>query len=339
MKLKFLYVFFVFVLLLLACKEEEAFEPAITVQGDFELTQDFIYNGDTIHFIDKSTGNPTTWNWTFEGGIPATSTEQNPSVRYDESGSYIASLKVSNGQTESSRSFLVTVTDIKEPPYGGTIFIESDIVRDEDPSSYQSVTFVVQEMRTMYDRRVEDWVNVDANVFKASYEGGDTFEIQINTEIPMTLARQYAEAYGKAVGQIPRFLLNELKTVSIMDGEKLFGGGNNDLLVHIKQGEIYINSGILVETLIHEAGHVSLQYLHGDSEYLEYRRKDPTYISTFARDNINSEDVSETILLYLAYRYRPDRLTELDKYKISKIIHHRMEFFDTQDYDIYPWTK
>jgi PKD repeat protein len=51
-----------------------------------------------VQYIDQSQNNPTTWNWVFEGGEPATSTEQNPLVTYAAPGVYTVSLTVQNSQ-------------------------------------------------------------------------------------------------------------------------------------------------------------------------------------------------------------------------------------------------
>jgi PKD repeat protein len=51
-----------------------------------------------VQYIDQSQNNPTAWSWTFEGGEPATSTEQNPTVTYNVPGLYLVSLTVSNSQ-------------------------------------------------------------------------------------------------------------------------------------------------------------------------------------------------------------------------------------------------
>lgn len=61
-----------------------------------------IKEGESVHFIDASTGNVTSWNWTFEGGNPATSTEQNPVVTYDKAGSYAVTLTVGDGSTTAT---------------------------------------------------------------------------------------------------------------------------------------------------------------------------------------------------------------------------------------------
>ncbi len=70
----------------------------------------------TINFIDNSTNNPTSWNWSFPGGTPATSTLQNPTVTYTQRGIYSVSLTSSNifGSSTASMEDLVTINDLPE---------------------------------------------------------------------------------------------------------------------------------------------------------------------------------------------------------------------------------
>jgi PKD repeat protein len=51
-----------------------------------------------VNFVDQSQNNPTSWEWAFEGGEPATSTLQNPTVTYTVPGAHTVSLTVTNGQ-------------------------------------------------------------------------------------------------------------------------------------------------------------------------------------------------------------------------------------------------
>lgn len=53
--------------------------------------------GISVNYYDQSAGNPTEWSWTFEGGDPATSTEQNPVVTYNDQGDWDVTLEVSDG--------------------------------------------------------------------------------------------------------------------------------------------------------------------------------------------------------------------------------------------------
>jgi len=53
--------------------------------------------GGSVNFYDFSSGGVTSWDWSFPGGTPATSTEQNPVVFYSTPGQYDVQLIVSNG--------------------------------------------------------------------------------------------------------------------------------------------------------------------------------------------------------------------------------------------------
>lgn len=59
--------------------------------------------GDCIQFTDASTGNPTTWAWSFPNATPTSSSQQSPGfVCYSASGKYDVKLKVANPNGEDS---------------------------------------------------------------------------------------------------------------------------------------------------------------------------------------------------------------------------------------------
>lgn len=62
----------------------------------------------TVSFTDQSSNSPTSWSWSFPGGIPASSTQMNPVVTYNTPGSYTATLTVSNAAGSSTQ----TLTDV-----------------------------------------------------------------------------------------------------------------------------------------------------------------------------------------------------------------------------------
>lgn len=81
---------------------------------DFEASERLIAVGQSIYFNDLSTNNPTGWSWTFEGGTPATSIEQNPAnITYDTPGLYNVTLVVSNifGQDSLTKTEYIVVSD------------------------------------------------------------------------------------------------------------------------------------------------------------------------------------------------------------------------------------
>jgi len=92
---------------------------------------------------------------------------------------------------------------------------------------------------------------------------GLTTEIQVNPEFGNSeVALAEAEKYAEVIGRLPTALRNDVETVWIHKGTEPFGGGNNNLLIHIGQAEIYMNDGILEETFVHEASNTSLDASH-----------------------------------------------------------------------------
>jgi|GEM_PF-845697 len=85
--------------------------------ADFIADVTSLKEGGTVAFTDQSSNTPATWNWTFEGGNPASSTEQNPVVVYETAGTYNVSLTVSNADGEDSKTVIdyMTVTESTPP--------------------------------------------------------------------------------------------------------------------------------------------------------------------------------------------------------------------------------
>ena len=84
--------------------------------ANFTATSTNISAGDSVNFTDQSTNVPTSWSWTFEGGTPATSTAQNPTVTYSTPGTYNVTLLAGNAagsDTETKVDYIF----VAEKPY------------------------------------------------------------------------------------------------------------------------------------------------------------------------------------------------------------------------------
>jgi len=71
-------------------------------KADFTTDRTTICVGDAISFEDDSYNAATGWNWSFNGGQPATSTAQNVTVTYTQPGLYSVSLSATDGATTDS---------------------------------------------------------------------------------------------------------------------------------------------------------------------------------------------------------------------------------------------
>lgn len=89
------------------------------VIAEFTASATLIVEGGSVNFTDMSINNPTSWNWTFEGGTPSTSTLRHPSVTYNKAGVYSVKLVASNssGSNEILKAGYIKVEKIEEISY------------------------------------------------------------------------------------------------------------------------------------------------------------------------------------------------------------------------------
>jgi len=69
--------------------------------------------GEVVQFTDTSSGEPTSWAWSF--GDEATSTAQNPTHTYDEAGAWEVTLMVTNTFGTDWTTRTVTVSAVQVP--------------------------------------------------------------------------------------------------------------------------------------------------------------------------------------------------------------------------------
>jgi PKD repeat protein len=87
----------------------------ILCKAEFDADDYRICTGTTVEYTNKSYSGDTEWLWEFEGGTPATSTEENPSVEYNTSGEFQVTLTVGNGideVSETKEQFISVLEDI-----------------------------------------------------------------------------------------------------------------------------------------------------------------------------------------------------------------------------------
>ncbi|MDB4303182.1 PKD domain-containing protein [Desulfosarcina sp.] len=65
--------------------------------ANFTASQSQFCSGESVEFLDISSGSINSWQWTFEGGEPETSNLQYPEVTYNTPGIYDVSLVISDG--------------------------------------------------------------------------------------------------------------------------------------------------------------------------------------------------------------------------------------------------
>jgi PKD repeat protein len=83
---------------------------ATGIQADFEADFNEICAGQAVTFTDFSVCDITEWQWSFPGGTPETSTEQNPLVIYETPGSFDVELTISKDNITATTAYADFIT-------------------------------------------------------------------------------------------------------------------------------------------------------------------------------------------------------------------------------------
>ncbi len=217
-----------------------------------------------------------------------------------------------------------------KPPFEGTAYVDKDIIQKNDPSDFISLEYVGLAKENSYDRRNKAWSTEDMFVFNVKYKNKKGTRVRVNTEFGnVKNAQRQAERYAFVVGQMPLVLLRDLDTITIHKGKENFGGGNRDILIHTHSGDDLMRDGFLEEVVFHEGCHTSLDAdAKENPAWKKARLLDNNFISSYALDNPNREDVAESCLMYFALKYRRDRIPNGIKNLILKTIPSRIDYFN-----------
>jgi hypothetical protein len=176
-------------------------------------------------------------------------------------------------------------------------------------------------------------------VFVVRFTDGLSLEIVVNEDYgSLENARREAEKYPYELGQLPRALRSGIQDVYILKGSFGFGGGLGSIQIHAGSRPEAVRLEAMEEVFLHEGVHASLDVPYGlDAPgWVAAQAADAGFISTYARDFPRREDMAESFPVWVALRYRPDRLTETARRTIEATIPNRLAYFDSLYLDMRP---
>ena len=83
--------------------------------ADFSANRTRLPAGETVTFTNRSQRS-TLWSWTFPGGDPASSTEENPTITYNNIGTYNVTLTARNRQGNEDTKTRASYIEVVAPP-------------------------------------------------------------------------------------------------------------------------------------------------------------------------------------------------------------------------------
>lgn len=239
-------------------------------------------------------------------------------------------------QTSSASSSLAPPFK-REPPYQGTVYIDPDIFTPADPNSFTQLSDTGMGLRGIYDsRRSPAFVEQQVYLFAIQFDDGLTTEVQAVLDFgSQDSARNEARIVAEALGRLPHQLRKGVKAISLLEGEGRANAAPGEGVIRIYSRGVGVE--LLEELLAHEAAHVSLDPdFRQNTDWLFSQTYDPAFISTYGRDHAGSEDIAESVLPYLAVRYKPARVSADMERTIQNAIPHRITFFDEVFTQLHP---
>ena len=240
--------------------------------------------------------------------------------------------------------YLFNKIEILEPPFGGTMWDLPDLIKSSDYTIYSTSSYQGIETRLFYDKSIPDFINYPAHVYIVNFGDDLSIDFEIYTEFTLEEADNIEQKYAPLIGQLGKDLRRNIKSFEFLKGEEVASAQRtNDL--NYANITFHTDWLTLVETrfsgdrteelLIHESAHLSIDpYVYGQQGWTDAVNLDGNFLSTYAKDNPDSEDIAETFQAYIAVKFFPDRISNSLRDTILSVCLNRFKYFDTLNLDL-----
>jgi PKD repeat protein len=136
--------------------------------------------GDFVNFTDLSSGAPVSWAWTFEGGTPASSTEQNPVVQYNTAGTFDVTLVATNSHGSDDKLVIDFITVTVPPPVANFTADETTIFMGESVSFHDNSQYCTTDRTWVFNGGIADLTDPLNPVVTYDFEG--VYDVSLTVE-------------------------------------------------------------------------------------------------------------------------------------------------------------
>ena len=247
----------------------------------------------------------------------------------------------------------------------GTVWVSADVIRASDPSALDSLVYVGRGVRWFYDplespKRWRD--DLELFLFEAHFEGGALMEVQAHPALGEATALEAARQILPPMGRLPRVLIDGAREIEVElnPGPEYSAGGNSCRNVYHWEGlpsnwrraHPFVPAAFVEEIALHEGAHAVLDdcVVNGllwesglggsaSAEWRAAQAADSLFITAYALEHPEREDMAETLWAWFVSRCVPDRLPPEWKRRIDAGIPHRLAYLDRAllGLDLRPW--
>ncbi|MEP3846486.1 MAG: hypothetical protein ABJM43_14225 [Paracoccaceae bacterium] len=216
---------------------------------------------------------------------------------------------------------------IAEPLYPNSVASNDlDFIHANDPGACWSITESEGGRTEMYDPRRDLLFVEGALHFDITFPDQ---QIRINVHPEVGDPQQRAMETAASISRLPTLMRNELRYVNILDGEgaawEEAQGGFFTLYDGLMERRLAEHD--LDETVFHESAHVALDpLLSNDPDWFSNQIADDDFITQYAADNRNKEDIAESALFAWTMLYHRGRLPADVEAAVRDTMPNRLEY-------------
>ena len=178
----------------------------------------------------------------------------------------------------------------------------------------------------MYNKQSDELFVDGAIHFDVSYPG-QTLRINVNPKVsdPAQRAREAAASVSRLPAPMRQMLLH----VNIHDGDRGAWAEEDGRFFTLYEDNMAVRlaNHDLDETVFHETAHVALDPIfRNDPDWASNQAADGDFITEYARDLPDREDVAESALFVWTMKYHPGRLPADVEAAVKQTIPNRLEY-------------
>ena len=248
-------------------------------------------------------------------------------------------------QSAEDGLYLFNKIEILESPFSGTMWDLPDLIKSSDYTIYSTSSYQGIETRLFYDKSIPDFINYPAHIYKVNFGDDLSIDFEIYTEFTQEEAGNIEQKYAPLIGQLGKDLRRNIKSFEFLKGEEVASAQRTDDLNYANISfhidwltnivETRPDGDKTEELLIHESAHLSIDpYVYGQQGWTDAVNLDGNFLSAYAKDNPNSEDVAETFQAYIAVKFFPDRISNSLRDTILSVCLNRFKYFDSLNLDL-----
>ena len=206
-----------------------------------------------------------------------------------------------------------------------------DFILETDPDVFESLVFLGLADKEMPSSISNELFDEGTFVFEARFSDGGSIEIWCHSSfLTQANAQEYADKLAPRLGKQPSIHRNNIDHVVVHNGNAgAFAEIEGQFFVLYSENmDARISTNDLEETVFHESVHAAYQFMfQNDPAWINAQALDPAFVTEYAEENPQLEDMAESALFAYTFLQYPGRLdSDIEEWLITNNP-NRIEFF------------